>query len=401
VDFSLEDAVTRILGAVPAASSERLRLEKAHGRVLAQSPVAHCDLPPFDNSAMDGYAVRSADVSGAKLDSPVKLKRIGKVAAGQNFNGQVLPGTCVRLFTGSPLPDGADAVVMQEDTRALDDDPTSIVILESAKPWENVRLQGEDVKKGALIGQAGELITVGLSGLMAATGTTEVAVGISPTVGLIATGSELKEPGENLLPGQIYESNRTMLAELVRRAGGIPKTFPLVCDDMESTRAALAGALEQCPIIVTSGGVSVGEMDFVKPAFEETGGVVKFWRVAVRPGRPFVFGRNGSKLFFGLPGNPVSALVTFLLLVRPAILRFQGASDVSLPKVPGTLAEPIINSGDRRHFVRVRMDSAGKVYSSGTQASHMLTSIAAANGLLDVAAGTKLAEGEKVMVWKW
>ena len=383
------------------AATERVCLGEAQGRILAESPVAHCDLPPFDNSAMDGYAVRSEDVLAASSDSPVQLTILGKVAAGQAFNGRVVQGTCVRLFTGSPLPDGADSVVMQEDTRRLDNAPNAVLILEPSKPWENVRLQGEDVKVGSPVARAGEFITVSRSGLLAATGTNEVAVGVSPRVGLLATGSELKEPGEDLLPGQIYESNRTMLRELVRQAGGRPETFPLLRDDLEQTREALAEAFERCDIIVTSGGVSVGEMDFVKQAFEQAGGSLEFWRVAIRPGRPFVFGSKGGKLFFGLPGNPVSALVTFLLLVRPAILRFQGASNVSLPKVPGILAEPIINSGDRRHFVRVRMDGAGRIYSSGTQASHMLSSLAAANGLVDIPAKARLTEGEKVEVWKW
>ena len=217
-------------------------------------------------------------------------------------------------------------------------------------------------------------------------------------VGLLATGSELKEPGEPLVPGQIYESNRIALAALVRRAGGIPKVFPLVADALAATRFALTEAFSQCDAVVTSGGVSVGEMDFIKRAFEEIGGTLQFWKVAIRPGRPFVFGRFGKKFLFGLPGNPVSALVTFLLLVRPALRRWQGAADVSLPARPGVLAEPLANTEAAGTFMRVKMDASGKVRSAGVQASHILSSMAAANGLLDVPPHTVLAAGTVVQV---
>ena len=180
-------------------------------------------------------------------------------------------------------------------------------------------------------------------------------------VGLLATGSELTEPGQPLAPGRIYESNRTALAALMERAGAVPKTFPLVADVLAGTSQALADAFNQCDAVVTSGGVSVGEMDFLKRAFEQIGGKLEFWKVAIKPGRPFVFGRYRGKLLFGLPGNPVSALVTFLLLVRPALLRWQGATDVSLPAHPGVLAEPLANPGERRHFMRVKVDPSGKV----------------------------------------
>ena len=214
-------------------------------------------------------------------------------------------------------------------------------------------------------------------------------------VGLLATGSELQEPGQPLAPGQIYESNRIALAALMQRAGAVPRTFPLVADALAATSLALADAFNQCDAVVTSGGVSVGEMDFIKRAFEQIGGELEFWKVAIKPGRPFVFGRCRGKLLFGLPGNPVSALVTFLLLVRPALLRWQGATDVSLPAHPGVLAEPLANDGERRHFMRVKVDPTGKVRSAGVQASHVLSSVAAANGLVDVPPNTTLACGHQ------
>jgi len=262
-------------------------------------------------------------------------------------------------------------------------------------------LRGEDVKRGARILVAGDIITASRICLLAALGLDEVRAGRQPVVALLATGSELREPGQPLRAGQIYESNRPGLAALVRGAGGIPKIVPLVTDSLASTRAALEEAFSHCDVVVTSGGVSVGEMDFVKQAFEEIGGELQFWRVAIKPGRPFVFGRQRQKLLFGLPGNPVSALVTFLLLVRPALIRWQGGTEVGLPRHSAVLGEPISNPGERRHFVRVRVDSAGQVYPAGVQASHILSSLAAANGLVDLPPESVLAAGTAVEVMRW
>jgi molybdopterin molybdotransferase len=257
------------------------------------------------------------------------------------------------------------------------------------------------VKRGATLAEAGEVLTAGRISLLAAAGLLAVIVGRQPTVGLLASGSELSTAGQPLQPGRIYESNRAALAALVRRAGAIPQVLPLVGDTLRETCAALAGAFDRCDVVVTSGGVSVGEMDFIKAAFEELGGELQFWRVAIRPGRPFVFGRCREKLLFGLPGNPVSAFVTCLLLVRPALLRWQGATDVSLPAHPGILAEPLANDGERRHFLRVSIDGAGKVRSAGLQSSHILSSLAAANGLVDAPPHAALQAGTVVQVLRW
>jgi molybdopterin molybdotransferase len=218
---------------------------------------------------------------------------------------------------------------------------------------------------------------------------------------LLAAGSELKEPGETLAAGQIYESNRTGLASLIESAGAIVKVFPIVPDDLDAIREALGRALGECDLVITCGGVSVGEMDFIRSAFEQLGGELQFWKVAMKPGRPFTFGRCGSKWLFGLPGNPVSALVTFLLLARPALRRWQGAGVVGLPASPGVLVQPLANAGSRRHFMRVTMDAAGKVRSAGFQASHILSSFASANGLVDVAPQTDLPAGTIVQVLRW
>lgn len=399
--LELEEAQQRILAIVKPLASEVAPLDIAVGRPLAESMMAPIDLPVFDNSAMDGYAVRAEDVARASPDQPVSLRLLGRVAAGEISRDEVRPRTCVRLFTGSPLPRGADAVVMQEDTRPNPIQPDQVLFLESVKPWEAVRLKGEDVRKGTVLTEVGERLTTGRIALLAAAGWKEVRVGSRPIVGLVATGSELQEGGQPLGPGQIYESNRATLSALVFQAGGKPKPFPLVQDDLMATQAFLEQAFAECDVVVTSGGVSVGEFDFVKNAFERLGGELMFWKVAIKPGKPFVLGQWRGKLLFGLPGNPVSALVTFLLLVRPALLRLQGASDLFLPTHHGILTEALVNRGDRRHFMRVAVGSAGKVRSAGTQASHFLSSLAQANGLADVPPRTSLAIGETVSVLRW
>ena len=401
MDLQLEDAIEKLLARVPSPVCEEVPLDQAAGRIAARRVLSPIDLPPFDNSAMDGYAVRSGDLGSANPLAPARLRLVGKSAAGQPFDGVVSAGACVRLFTGSVLPAGADAVVMQEDTRAESSEPHTLLALDSVSPGENVRRQGEDVRRGTPLCEAGEALTAGRIWLLGAAGVAGILVARRPVIGLLATGSELKEPGESTARGQIYESNRIGLATLIERAGALPKVLPIVPDQLAATQRALAGALENCDAVVSSGGVSVGELDFVKQAFEDIGGRMEFWRVAIKPGRPFVFGRRREKLLFGLPGNPVSALVTFLLLVRPALLRLQGAKETSLPAHPGRLAGPLSNAGNRRHFMRVHVDSDGAVESAGEQASHILSSVAAANGLVDVPPATVLPGGSSVRVLRW
>ncbi len=401
--LELEDALSRILAALPAPTAEQILLRDAHRRVLTNKISTAIDLPPFDNSSMDGYAVRFSDVATAQAGSPVALRVVGRVAAGRTFTGTVQAGQCVRLFTGSPLPCGTDAVVMQEDTRTDVAKPDEVLVLDSVQPWENVRRRGDDVTRGTTVAEKGDVLTPGRMALLAAVGVVEVSVGKCPVVGLLATGSELCEASiaSELAAGQVYESNRTALAGLANCAGAQAEVFPLVTDTPEATSASLERALSRCDVVVTTGGVSVGEMDFVKAAFENLGGELQFWKVAIKPGKPFVFGRRRNRFFFGLPGNPVSAFVTFLMLVRPALLRWQGAREVASPTHPAVLAEPLANPGARRHFMRVCVDQQGKALSAGRQASHALGSLAVANGLVDVPPRTTLSPGDTVPVIRW
>jgi molybdopterin molybdotransferase len=399
--LELEAAIQQILDSIPAAVPEPVLLADAHGRFLAEQVPSPIDIPPFDNSSMDGYAVRAADLAHATVDSPVSLRLIGRAAAGEAFDGEVSSGTCVRVFTGSAVPRGADAVMMQEDTRVDAARADTIQFLDTCKPWENIRFQGEDVKRGVLLGRPGDELTAGRLQLLGATGLTHATVGRQPLCGLLATGSELLDAGAHLSPGKIFESNRLGLAALAERAGAKTKTFPLVKDTLADTATALENALAQCDVLVTSGGVSVGETDFVKSAFEKLGGQLQFWKVAIRPGKPFVFGRVREKFLFGVPGNPVSAFITFLLLVRPALLRWQGATNLNPHAGAGVLAEPLSNPATRRHFIRVTVDAAGRVSSAGAQGSHVLASLAAANGLLDLPPNSTLPAGTVVQVIRW
>jgi molybdopterin molybdotransferase len=290
---------------------------------------------------------------------------------------------------------------MQEDTEFDPNFPATVEFLDSVKAWENIRFRGEDVKAGSVLLQPGVVLAAAQIALLGAIGANNLRVTRQPILGLLATGSELREPGEKLLPGQIFESNRSALAASARMIGAVPKIYPLVADTLETTRAALEKAFSECDAVVTTGGVSVGEFDFVKTAFSELGGKIDFWKIAMKPGKPFVFGKLGEKALFGLPGNPVSAFVTFLLLVAPALKKMQRAADLNWPTHPGTLTQTLENRGGRRHFVRVSVDAHGNVRSAGTQTSHILSSLAAANGLVEIPRESVLEKGTTVSVLRW
>ena len=393
--LQLEEARERILAAVPVLPREQVSLLDASQRIVAADLTAPIDLPAFDNSAMDGYAVVAADLQAASPKQPARLKVTAQIPAGATRTAEIAPGQCARIFTGSPIPVGADAVVMQEDV-VRDNDIASFV--EPARPWENVRLRGEDVKRGSVVMRAGERVTATTTALLGALGISEVPAHRCPLVAMLATGNELRLPGQPLGPGQIYESNRVALATLLANAGAVPRLLPLVPDTLDASREALHRAFHECDVVVTTGGVSVGEFDLVKEAFGQLGGKLEFWRVAIRPGKPFVFGTLGQKLLFGLPGNPVSAFVTAALLVWPAVLRTQGTTNVALPSQYAIAKDTFINKTDRRHFMRVHIDSEGGASLSGLQASHALSSLARANALIDVPPSVVFERGARVQV---
>ncbi len=377
-------------GAGPRAT-EGLPTEHALGRVLAQDLVSTVDVPPHDNSAMDGYALRLADVPTAS-DS---LPQAQRIAAGQ-VGAQLHDGTCARIFTGAPIPQGADAVVMQEHTQARDDG--RIQFMQPIRLGQNIRRRGEDIAVGQTVLHAGCRLSPAALGVAASVGLAQLSVWQRPRVAVLTTGDELVPPGQPLPPGAIYNSNRHTLLGLAQAAGATASDLGLVPDDLVATRAALRQAAEHHDLIITSGGVSVGEEDHLRAAVQAEG-ALDFWALAIKPGKPFVWGRvrraDGSHaLYMGLPGNPVASFVTFLLLARP-VLGVLAGEGWHLPRawrLPAAFDWP--RADKRREFLRARVDEAGALALYPHQGSGVLTSAAWADGLIDLAPGQTVQAGD-------
>lgn len=400
--IELEEALARLLGGIAPLGSESVTLNRSCGRFASAPLTAPIPLPRFDNSMFDGYAVRSDDIQQASKEAPTLLRVVGEVPAGQTWSGVVNQGEAVRIFTGAPIPTGADAIVMQEDTITHEADPKNVRVLEVSRPWEGVRFAGEDVKQSSSVLATGQRLTAARMGLLAALGFGEVTVARRPVVGVFSTGDELVTPGSELRPGQIFESNRAGLTPLLEASGAVVRDYGIIRDDLETTTKALCNAFADCDAVVTSGGVSVGEHDHVKRALDLAGGSLDLWQVAIKPGKPFAFGKLGGKCLFGLPGNPISAMVTCLLLVRPALLKMQGASSLKPRTINAKLSESLGNDGNRRHYVRVRFNvENGGVERAGLQASHALGGFASADGLVSVQPNTSLMIGDSVEVLIW
>lgn len=393
---TIEEARSRVLGETGLLSTESRSLAEALGMVLSEALVAPYDLPPFDNSAMDGYAVCASDISGASSEHPVALVLTDTIAAGQVATRRVSPGQAARIMTGAPLPDGADAVVQVEFTKEVGD---SALILEAAKVGTNIRRAGGDVTKGTLVLEAGTVLGPAEVGMAASLGFAVVQVYRRPRVAIVSTGSELVEVGSALGPGQIYNSNAYSLRALCQELGIEPHVLGIAADDRAATKALLAEGLEY-DVLLTSGGVSVGAFDFVKEVQAELGVQRLLWGVAMKPGKPLVFGKRGDTLVYGLPGNPVSAMVSFELFVRPALLRLMGYRKISRSTRKVTIVEDVAALKDRTHVVRVRAwwDGADwKATSTGDQGSARMRSMVGANALVFVpAAGRGLKAGDQV-----
>ena len=407
--LALDDALVRLFAAAPPlARVEDVDLSRADGRVLARDLVAELQVPPHDCSAMDGYALRAADLAAAGTAAPPILPVSQRIAAGQT-GAPLAPGSAARIFTGAPLPPGADTVVMQEDTQSLEDGARVRITAPAASVTvgQHVRPAGEDVARGALILRRGERLTPASLGLAATLGHARVTVAARPRVALFATGDELVMPGsvapQDLPPGRIYDSNRFFLRALLERLGcavSEPVTLP---DRLDATVAALGQAAQTHDLILTNGGVSVGEEDHVKPAVQQLGRL-DLWQIAIKPGKPFAFGQlpradGGACLFAGLPGNPVSSFVTFVLLVRPLLLQLQGATQTvqsALPALPLRADFDWPRSGPRREFLRVRRNADGGLDLYPNQGSAVLTALHWADGLVDLPAGQTIARGDTV-----
>jgi len=386
--LSVDEALERILaGARPVAETETVPTLSAAGRVLAAAQRSTMNVPPMDNSAMDGYAVRLADLKGAEP----RLKVSQKILAGA-VGGPLAAGTAARIFTGAPIPAGADAVVMQEHT-APDGEGIALKQLPVAGEW--IRRVGSDIRAGDAILEAGVRLRPQDTGLAASIGIASLPVYRRVRLGLFFTGDELVMPGDPLPPGRIYNSNRFTLNGLAHAFDCEVRDYGIVPDSLEATRAALRRAAAECDVIVTSGGVSVGDADFVKPAVEAEGEML-MWKISMKPGRPLAFGQVGGASFIGLPGNPVSSFVTFLIFVRPFLLRRQGIAEVAAHSIPVRADFDWPEPDARREFLRVKWNARGGLDLYHTQDSAVLTSTAWADGLVDNPASQAIRAGDTV-----
>jgi len=399
--LTVEDARDQVLAAVEPVSSEDAMVADALGAVLARDIVAPHPLPRFDNSAMDGYAVRAGDVSRASEEGPVRLRVAGEVKAGSPGQIDVAPGEAVRIMTGAPLPSGADAVVPVEVTSERDG---SVAIAQAVDAGRHVRPAGQDVRDGDLLVRAGTELRAGELALLASAGLSPVSVRKGPRVAVLVSGDELVAPEASPGPGQIRDSNSVALRALVAEAGAEVVAFPPVPDDRQEVKDALARAARLSDLVVTSGGVSVGGYDFIKEVVEELGRI-DLWRVAMQPGKPVVLGSVDGAPFLGLPGNPVSVHIGFEQFVRPAIRKMRGCRALLRPRITAELSETLEKPPGRLHFVRVRLtESEGSWLATptGPQGSHIQSSLVECDGVARFERElTVLEKGSPVQVEVW
>jgi molybdopterin molybdotransferase len=403
--MSLDEALKTLLAQInPLMGVESVATLDADGRILAQDLVSALQVPAFDNSSMDGYAVRSTDVQEAGIELTVTQR----IAAG-HFGQPLLPGQAARIFTGAPVPPGADAIVMQEQTELVSaDTPNQVRFLAPAMAGQWVRRSGEDVRMGDAVLKRGQKLGPAELGLAASLGLAHLQVMSRPKVALFSTGDELVMPGEvapaDMPPGAIYNSNRFFLRALLHRLGCEVSDLGIVPDNRDATIAALKSAADHHDLIVTSGGVSVGEEDHVKPAVQALGALA-LWQIAMKPGKPFAYGHvrresaPGMAHFVGLPGNPVSSFMTFLLLVKPVILALQGAEQRAPVCMPVPAHFDVPKADKRREFLRVRRNAQGGLDLFPNQSSGVLTSVVWGDGVVDNPAGQTIAHGDLVSFW--
>ncbi len=405
--LSVEEARSKILAGVEPLGVEKKPILEAMGQVLAEDIYSSSDIPPLDSAAMDGYALRSQDTQGANREKPRLLQVIGEVAAGELPSIEVKPGTAVRIMTGAPLPSGADAIVQFEETDEEERGeliPDEIRIFSEARAGKNVRPAGEDIPQGSLVLPQGTVLRPPEIGVLASLGKVRAKVIRRPKVALLATGNELVEAGQPLPPGKIYNSNTFSLAAQVLRCGAIPKILGIAPDDPQLISDRISRALDS-DLLITSAGVSVGEYDVVKKVLAELGEIT-FWRVRIKPGKPLAFGRlrkNGGWIpHLGLPGFPVSSMLSFEQFARPLIFRLMGKKEPKQEVIQAISESRLENKDGRRVFARVKLRRQGNRYLArltGPQGSGILTSLTQADGLLIVPEGTRIIrEGDEVSV---
>lgn len=382
---------------VEPIDTEYIPLPGALGRILRTDVIAPCDIPRHPNSAMDGYAVIARDFDA---NHEMSMKIVGASFAGHPFEGTIKPGECARIMTGAIIPAGADSVVMQEQVQASDGE---IRFQGTLEVGNNVRAAGEDLRAGARILDQGKTLGAADIGLMASLGIAEVEVSRRPKVAFFSTGDELRTVEQTLLPGQQYDSNRYTIRAMLERIGAEAIDLGIVEDQPQAVENAFQAASSRADVVITSGGVSVGEADYVKQTLEKIGRV-DFWKIAIKPGKPLAFGHLDDALFFGLPGNPVSAMVTFLLVARPALLKMMGASKIEPLKLRATTTTPLTKQPGRAEFQRgiftSHEDGSVTVASTGPQGSGILSSMSQANCFINLSLDSaNVAAGESVEIW--
>jgi molybdopterin molybdotransferase len=404
--ISVEEAQERIRSYVRPLNSVETPLLDAVDRVLAEDVRSGLNVPPHDNTAMDGYAVIAADTEGATAEQPRPLRVVFDLAAGYTTQTRVEPGTAIRIMTGAPIPPGADAIVPFEETdegnQPHQQSRTYINVYKPARVRANIRKAGEDIRQNEIVLRQGTVLRPAEVGVLASIGVSSVKVIRRPRVAILATGDELVEPGQPLGPGQIYNANNYTVAAAVQRAGGVPLVLGIARDRLDDLTAKIEAAIEaQVDFLLTSAGVSVGEFDLVKKVLASKGEIT-FWRVRMKPGKPLAFGRIGGIPHLGLPGNPVSSLVSFDLLARPAILAMQGKTLLHRPVIHAIFDDELRGKDDRRHYLRVIVEQHDGAYHArltGEQGSGILTSMARANGLAVISEQARsVKRGERVPV---
>ena len=405
--ISVEQALEKVLSYVPVLDEEERPILDCLGQVLAEDITSSINVPPLDNAAMDGYAVRSSDTRGASRQSPRFLRVIETVAAGSISKSKLKPGTAIRIMTGAPIPEGADSVVRFEDTDELQREgtPTEIGILREVKVGSHIRRAGEDIARDSIVLRQGTVIRPSEIGVLASLGRSTVRVIRRPVVAILATGNELVDIEQPLPPDKIYNSNTYSVAALVAHYGGVPNILGIALDSEDSLVTKLRSALNS-DMLITTGGVSMGDYDVVKDILAREGEIA-FWQVRMKPGKPLAFGRINGIPHLGLPGNPVSSMVTFELFARPAILKMMGKKNLAKPTIQAIVENPVVNSDGRRIFARAVVEKRHGQYFArltGPQGSGILTSMSLANGLVIVPedkAGVEAGDIVQVMMLDW
>jgi molybdopterin molybdotransferase len=396
--ITVAEAITTILKQIKVLGTERVDILSSLGRVLGEEIIAPFHIPPLDNSAMDGYAVRGQDVQGATSDKPVRLKILGDLPAGYTTSKSVGEGETFRIMTGAPIPAGADTVVMQEDTQGGGD---TVAILKGCAPGTNIREAGEDIRKGEQVLSERTLIRPAHIGVLASMKKAAISVYQRPLVVILSTGDELIDIDEEMAEGKIVSSNSYSLASLVKESGAVPIMLGIARDTMPDLKKKFQEGL-RADMLVSSGGVSVGDYDFVKDVLQDIGIDMKFWKVAMRPGQPLTFGLIEGKPMFGLPGNPVSAMVSFEQFVRPSIRKMSGHRQLFRPLVEATAQEKVTKRKGRKYFLRCLLTKKeGRFFATttGEQGSGILMSMAKANGLMILPEDQEVLQaGETAMV---